>query len=196
MQTIDQGAMLPSARPAGGKLAALAGSAGVVMLAGMIAGVVWGVGARAAMRVIALAAHQLPEFSLGGTLMIVLLGAAIGIPASLLFLAVRVIVHGPAWRQGLVFGGVVLLTLGSLLAVSVFREEADGLGVAPLAAGLFGALFVLFGLLVGLLVGPIERRVLGGRPAGSLSLARWLILATPVVYMVAIVVLMQVASTE
>jgi hypothetical protein len=153
------------------------------MLAGLIAGAAWGVGARVAMRVVAVAAGERPEFSLGATLAILLFTAFVGVPAGLVFTAVRRFVSGPAWRQGLVFGVVVLLVLGTLLYRSPFQQEAVELGLLPLTIGMFGPLLLLAGVAVALVHGPLERRL----PAGPL--ASVLILLGPIAYEVVLIVI-------
>jgi hypothetical protein len=168
MHLIDSGVAEAAAlqRPSSPRLAAgAARAAGVAMLAGMIGGIVWGVGARAAMRAIVLTSHQLPQFSLGGTLMILLVGVFIGVPVGLAFLPVRRFVPGPLWRRGLVFGAVVLAVLGTLLYRSGFQEEAPDARALPLAIGLFGTLFVLLGAVVAWAYGELDRRLL--RPGQS-----------------------------
>ena len=59
--------------------------AGVAFLAGVTAGVVWSIGARLAMRIVALIDGREPEFSVGCTLVILIAGVMFGTPLALLF---------------------------------------------------------------------------------------------------------------
>jgi hypothetical protein len=74
---------------------------GVGLLAGL------GIGARLAMRLIALAAHQATSFSMEGTLIILLSGALLGLVAGPIFVTVQAYMPGARWQGG-VFGLIVL----------------------------------------------------------------------------------------
>jgi hypothetical protein len=117
------------------------------MLAGVVAGLVWGVGARLAMRIVAIAEGDATEFSIGGTILILLTGAILGLPLGLIFAIVRRWLPGSGIGKGLSFG----LILALLLLVPFAALGASDLGSGPTAApvligvGLFSGLFVLHG---------------------------------------------------
>jgi hypothetical protein len=122
--------------------------AGIGLLSGLIAGLVLGIGARLAMRVVALAAHRASEFSLEGTLIILMIGAIIGLVTGLIFVAVRrYLPGGPLWK-GLLFGALVFLVQIPLLPPPIKEEIAQAGGRLPLIVGLFGAVFVSYGIVL------------------------------------------------
>jgi hypothetical protein len=166
------------------------------MLAGMIGGIAWGVGARAAMRAIVLTTHQLPQFTLGGTLIILLVGVLFGVPAALVFVPVRRFMPGPAWRRGLVFGALVLAVVGTMLYRSGFQEEAPSASALSLAIGLFGALFVLFGLVVAWVHEPLNRRLLAPGQGRVASILSALLLALPLVLEIGLISVMMLGLFE
>ena len=79
-------------------------AAGIGACAGLVGGLLWGIGLRLAMRIMALLAGQSPEFSLGGTLIILLVGVFIGIPAGLIFVTIRKYLPGSGAWKSLMFG--------------------------------------------------------------------------------------------
>jgi len=117
------------------------------LLSGLIGGVMWGVGARIAMRIVALAAHQRPEFSIGGTMGILVIGAIFGTPLGLLFASIRRYVPCSTPRAGLLFGGLVLLLVSVPFYLGPLSDESSA-GGRILAVALFGSLFVGFGMVV------------------------------------------------
>ena len=124
--------------------------AGVAFLAGVTAGVVWSIGARLAMRIVALIDGREPEFSVGGTLVILIAGVMFGTPLALLFALVRRWLPGTGLRKGLSYGAI-LLALGiapfSLLGASDLDSSVASVPVL-IGTALFGGLFLLFGLTV------------------------------------------------
>ncbi len=137
-------------------------------LAGLLAGaVIGGIGARLAMRVVALVVGSQPSFTLTGTVLIVLMGAILGIPLGLLYIALRRVWRGPDGWLGLLMGVTLLL----LLVVPLFTSQPGGeFGLlSPLAGiALFGVLPVGFGLALAWLVPFLERRF-AGSPARQTS---------------------------
>jgi hypothetical protein len=156
---------------------------GITMLAGMAGGVVWGVGARAAMRAIALAAGHRPDFSWGGTLGILLLGAFVGGLAGLPYLAVRRLAPAGRGRRALAYCLLVMLTLGPLVYLSPpFQGEAASTGQLGLAVALFAPLLVILGWVVVAVTEALDRRLLrpgAGRIATALGAA---LLALPALF--------------
>ena len=119
--------------------------------AGMLAGALTGLGARAAMRMVADGVADgvaiRPDFTVAGTLAIVLFGALLGAPLGVLYNAVADRLPGPARLRGIVFG------LAGLAAIGPFflrTEEFFSIGRVML----FVPLFVLFGVAIGIAIGP------------------------------------------
>jgi hypothetical protein len=114
--------------------------------AGLLHGVlILGVGGRLAMSVIGATAGAHPNWSLGGTLQVVILGAAIGPPAGIAYAAIRQWLPGPAPARGLMFGA---LNATVWVAVYFFRPAGPvELQASPvLGSALFGALLLGFGI--------------------------------------------------
>ena len=82
------------------------------VLVGLIAGLAVGLGARIAMRIVALAAGIQPEFTMEGTLFILMSTAVMGAPLGPVFLAVRRWLPGSGRSKALSFGVLVLIFLG------------------------------------------------------------------------------------
>ena len=131
--------------------------AAIGVLAGMAAGLVAGLGARIAMRVVALAAHHRPELSLA-TLGIVVMGVVLGISGGLLFVVVRRYLPGSGLGKGLVFGVLLLLTIGLPMLLPPATGEL-AIGPPLLGKSLFGALFIVYGLVVGPAAEWLEQRI-------------------------------------
>ncbi len=149
-------------RPRGGVLLLRAARvAGTGATAGMLAGLVWGIGARGAMRVMALAAHQHPEFSLAGTVMILVVGLILGMPLGLLYSAARPKLPPARWARASIAGALTLMILGYPFYAGPLREEAV-LRHQWLALLMFFGLLVLLGVLIEVAYVPIERRVAAG----------------------------------
>jgi len=139
--------------------------AGIGLLAGLIGGMVWGIGARIAMRIVALAAHKPTEFSLEGTALILLVGAFFGIPLGLLFAGVMTYLPGAGHRKGLSFGLLVLLIMAAPFYLGPLAAEAP-LGLRFLGIAMFAALFVVCGTAVELAYQQLDRRLLTGAQRG------------------------------
>jgi len=131
------------------------------LLAGLIGGLVWGIGARIAMRIVALAAHKPTEFSVGGTLGILMVGAIYGLLVGLVFAGTRRFLPGSWCRSGLISGLLVLLITGWPIYSGFIMEESS-LGVRALAVAMFGALFVGFGMVVALAYAWLDDRLVAG----------------------------------
>jgi hypothetical protein len=128
------------------------------MLPGLIAGVVvGGIGSRVIMRIMALTSvpavrgvktdfgATVGQITLGGTLFLLILGGIVGIAGGIAYLAVRKLLPGPRWAEGLVFGVLMLALVGRFLVVP---DNPDFLILSPagLAVALFSALPILYGL--------------------------------------------------
>ncbi len=134
---------------------------GLALLAGTVAGVlVLGVGGRLAMRALAWAAGQPPEFSVAGSLEVLTAGAWRGAVGGVLYFALARILRNPGVGRGLALGiflyGFTLATLRSEI-----RGIASALDLVAWSVLLFGAIFLLYGLSLELALGRV------GAPARS-----------------------------
>jgi hypothetical protein len=138
-------------------------TASIGVLAGMTAGIVWGIGARLAMRLIALADGQTPDFSLGGTLLILMVGAFFGMPFGLILIGSRRLIRMPGWRRGLMFGLIILLIFAYPFYLGPLQSEGSD-QVLVIAVALFGSLFLLFGLTLEATAARLERLMVRAPP--------------------------------
>ena len=138
------------------RMGSLLAGAAVGAVAGMIAGIVAAAGARVAMRMVAIGVADgvgvRPDFTLAGTLAIVIAGMLIGTPAGVLFNAVGDRLPGPRRLRGLLFGLLLLVAIGPIF---LRTEEFFSAGRVLL----FIPLFPLFGVVIGLAHAPIRTRV-------------------------------------
>ena len=142
-------------------------TAGIGASFGLAAGLVWGLAGRLAMRIMALVAGRPTEFSAGGTLLILLVGAFFGIPLGLLFIGVRRYLPGSDLRKSILFGLVVLLVLGYPFYLGPLRGETV-LGHETLAFVMFESLLVMFGVLIAAVASRLDRYTpLAGRRLGK-----------------------------
>ena len=122
----------------------------------MAAGAITGVGARAAMRMVADGVpdgiRTNPHFTAEGTATIIFLGALAGAPFGALFAAIYETLPLPRRARGLLFSIAMLVTLGPL-----FFTGAPDEFISRERMVLFAFLFPLFGIAAGLLLGPILR---------------------------------------
>src|SRR5262245_41838763 len=82
---------------------------GCGILAGFLSGLMLGIGLRLAMRLVALAAGRAPHFTLGGTLMIIMVGGGFGATFGLLCAAMRQWLPGTTLAKGIGYGAVLLI---------------------------------------------------------------------------------------
>ena len=130
------------------------------ILAGLLSGLMLGIGLRVAMRLVALAAGREPLFTLGGTLLITMVGVVFGAVFGLLFTAMRQWFPGTALARGIGYGAILLV-----LFWYPFFEEARGdlknvlhpvvIGVATTVVSM---LWILYPLVVVRLLERWERR--------------------------------------
>jgi len=122
----------------------------------MAAGIVTGIGARAAMRMVADgvpdAIRTLPSFTAEGTAAILVFAAIAGAPFGALFAAVYDALPGPRRARGLLFGLAMLVTVGPLF----FTGNRDEF-ITQERMVLFSFLFLLFGVAAGLVIEPSLR---------------------------------------
>lgn len=116
------------------------------LVAAVLLGAALGVGARVAMRLIALSAQQQPGASWGGSLEVVLSGTLAGAPIALLFLGLRGRLPPYQWWPGPVLGIVVFGFLAAWPPPSA-RSALAATAEPPLVSGLlFLGLLILFGV--------------------------------------------------
>ncbi len=117
---------------------------------GLAAGLLTGVAARIAMRIFALAEGMRPEFSVGGTLAIlVIFGVLFGIPLGMIYVRFW---RRPTWIgawNGLAFGTLLLIVLIVLPFLLIPSDDAT-LARRLLAIGSFVPVPLVYGLTVGL----------------------------------------------
>lgn len=117
------------------------------ILSGLLVGILIGIAARMAMRIVALVIDQGLEFSIGGTLGIILVVSFSSVLLCLIFVAVRKYLPGAGLLKGLAFGGLVFLCIGIPFLLGLLGPP-DEVSVGPplLGRSLFGALFLIYGL--------------------------------------------------
>jgi hypothetical protein len=133
---------------------------GFATLAGMIAGaIVGGVGGRIAMRVTGFVAgpsvagvtttngNRVGEITLGGTIGVLLVGVALGVLGGLVYAVVEPWLRRLRPWQGVAFG-VFLLVAAGIAVLDPVNSDFSRFGSAPLNVAMFGALFLLFGILI------------------------------------------------
>ena len=130
------------------------------ILAGLLSGLMLGIGLRVAMRLVALAAGREPLFTLGGTMMIVMVGGVFGAVFGLLFAAMRQWFPGTALAKGIGYGAVLLV-----LFWYPFFEEARGdlknvlhPAVIGMATSIVSTLWIGYALVMVILLERFERR--------------------------------------
>ncbi len=132
---------------------------GIGLLASLIAGLIAGISARVVMRIMALTDHLPLQFSLGGTLNVILPVSIWGLLAGVVyalcifFLSIssknRKYLPGPMWR-GLTFGVLIFAIIGlpNLRGPSSPNDDID-LGRLLLNRSMFAALAFIYGITLG-----------------------------------------------
>ena len=132
------------------------------VLCGLIAGfVVMGIGGRVAMRAVALASGDEPEFTVGGTLIVLASLTVLAAPFGLLYAGLKQYLPGRGLRRGLAFSGLVILIVTAVVAVIMLRSgETGSLGIgAIVSVATFGGLLLCFGPAVEAASGVIANRL-------------------------------------
>ena len=139
-------------------------SVGVGVVVGLLVGaVVGGIGARIAMRIVALVASMQPSFTLGGTTGILVIGAILGMPFGLIYVAIRRYLPGRGLWNGLVYGALLWL----IFVVPTFLLAGEGeLALVSPAAGIaiFMSVPLLYGMVLAVLLARVEARLLTAEP--------------------------------
>lgn len=129
-------------------------------LSGALTGaVIGGLGARLAMRGVALIGRMEPSFTLGGTLGICIMGAILGLLGGVLLGLVWRWLPGRALVKGAIFGGI-LAVLVAILFLRVSGGELD-LAAAPVRAALFAWIPLAWGATTGWLYARLAPRLAG-----------------------------------
>jgi hypothetical protein len=141
-------------------LSVLGRHVGLATLAGMVAGgIVGGVGGRIAMRVTGFVAgpplvgitttngNRVGEITLGGTIGVLLVGVALGVLGGLVYAALEPWLRRFRPWHGVAFG-VFLLVAAGISVLDPVNSDFSRFGSAPLNVAMFGALFLLFGILI------------------------------------------------
>lgn len=129
-------------------------------LSGALTGaVIGGLGARLAMRGVALIGRMEPSFTLGGTLGICIMGAILGLLGGVLLGLVWRWLPGRALVGGATFGGI----LAALVAIDFLRASGGELDLAapPVRAALFAWIPLAWGAATGWLYARLEPRLAG-----------------------------------
>lgn len=139
----------------------LSGGIFLGLVSGATSGLLAGVLARVAMRGVAVFSGMQPDFSIGGTLFIIGLGAVLGVLPGLVFSFLQPLFPGSVRLKAGLFG----LLLSLMIVVPIFLIEPEGeLALLPkgITAALFGPIPQIYGLVMGLvssrLMPPAEDR--------------------------------------
>lgn len=149
-----------------GVTATIRRKAAIGVVSGITGGVVLGIGGRAVMRVIALAAGLSPGFSLGGTVEVALTGLIIGVPAALAFVLLRRFFPRQTIVAGALFGAMLFAGL-AVLPPPAARSAAASVDRIGLTLAAFAPLFIFYGIAVAWLAGRMESRRRSSPGAGT-----------------------------
>jgi hypothetical protein len=129
-------------------------------ISGALAGLIWGIGGRVIMRFVANLAGKPPQFNLQLTLTMLIAATILGALTGLAYAGIRRALPKGKWAHGIVFGLLVMLTLGVILYVSPYMQ-ADiarvGLEWRELIVALFVPNFIAFGVITSLMFRHLER---------------------------------------
>jgi len=120
------------------------------ILSGLLVGILMGLAARIAMRIVALVVDQGLEFTVAGTLGIILVVSFSSVLLGLIFVAVRKYLPGAMWR-GLAFSVLLLVIVGlPSVLIPLLPTEDLSLGMPLLNKSMFAALPLIYGLTLGI----------------------------------------------
>jgi len=135
--------------------------AGVGVLSGVIGGIAAGTGARLAMRMVADSIGKFGEFTVEGTLFIIVLAVALSSALGLLYVGVKPLLRGRTSIKGITFGVGMLVVIG----LPILLQPASGeLALAP---ELGRRLFVVCGVVIAVAESIWDRYL--GAPRRSLT---------------------------
>ena len=155
------------------------------LAAGLTTGIlVGGFGSRIAMRISAVLGGEeiaglitengnvVGDITVDGTVgLLIFAGLPFGIAGGWLYVLIRRWLPGPRWWHGLLFGTLLLMTLGALV-INNDNPDFTQLGHTAVNVTMFAMLFVLFGLLVAPITGALDRRLPPVGPGMSLWFSR------------------------
>lgn len=137
---------------------------GAGVVGGLVVGaVIGGIGARIAMRLVTLVTSLQPGFTMGGTTGILVIGAILGMPFGLIYIALRRYLPGRGIWNGLVYGVLILL----LVVVPIFLVSREGelALVSPVVGiAIFMPVILLYGMVLAVVVGRLESRFSTAEP--------------------------------
>ena len=126
---------------------------GIVVATGCIAGVVSGIAARLAMRVVALTDGAPGTlFTAEGTLAIVIVAVMFDSIVAAVYSPFGLSGHGSVMRNGIMLGGILILLPGALVAAEVFR-----VGLPVLNLPMFAGVAVVNGLAISATMAGLDR---------------------------------------
>jgi hypothetical protein len=130
----------------------------IATMAWLVAGVACGIGARVAMRIVALT-DSTPGtvLTVGGTVAILVISLIATAPITLVFMALRRTIAGSPFRRGFLFSAGLLGVVGPPFFL-LTSGEIGGLGIPALNAAMFGSLFLLWGITTSLTIHRLESR--------------------------------------
>ena len=129
-------------------------------------GLIGGIGARLAMRVVTLLGEGVPSFTVGGTIGIMLMSAILGAIGGLGFALVRWLLRlrtseGTSSLRNILAGAGYGAILAALVVLPFFLAPTGELSLAPplVGAALFGWIPLAYGLTLGITTPWLERRM-------------------------------------
>ena len=119
------------------------------LLAAFVGGFVLGIGGRLVMALIALSQGTIERPSLEGSIEVVITGLLIGVPAGLLFIGLRKYLPIAGLWKGAAWGVGVFVVL-AIITPPAAQSAIEGVGshIIPITIGLFGLLFVIYGIVI------------------------------------------------
>ena len=156
---------------------------GIGFMAAVFAGIIFGLLLRLVMGIIAMFfPHLATGFTVGGTLMLVILGIAVTLANSIVYTAFFQKSRKRWVQKGLYFGLLSLLIYGTPLFLSNPNNELFG-PQAPLGVSLFSVLFIIGALILVYFIDKISRWVVHSHRRMSLSYVSFALLVIPAIVM-------------
>ncbi|MBX3001844.1 MAG: hypothetical protein KF893_25185 [Caldilineaceae bacterium] len=128
-------------------------------LAGMAVGFLMGIGARIAMRIVALLGNSQPDFSFVGTVGILMLFTLAGLPFGVIFAGMHLLVR----LRAQIWGGIYGLIFALVACIPFLNDPGGEFALASPWVGilLFAPLPLIGGVLLGLITPALEQRTAG-----------------------------------
>jgi hypothetical protein len=142
----------------------------VGVLSGTLAGLVAGVGARLAMRIVALAIGGIPEFTPGGTLLVAAIVTSLGVVPGIAYAFAQRRLPGPPVVRGFAFGALLFVVFEVSPLVADIGCTEPGIHPCWLRWGVFGGLSLVYGVALGAVEAPVGCLT----PAPPRSPLRWM----------------------